>query len=111
MLLRGPSGLAFDNINRWLYFVDAGIAENTLFFVQIDNPATVVTAGVLVGGATNAAFFQGKYCYMNQINDGLKTDDLRCVTLNGDGAIGSDDKDCRRVRQQPALPQLGLWRH
>jgi hypothetical protein len=75
-----PNALAFDQANGRLYFASfSDTRKSRLFFVSLANPSVIVSAGKLDGTAAGADFYDGRYCYVNQVP---RTDDLRCVTLN-----------------------------
>jgi hypothetical protein len=85
--INSPNGLAYDSVNRRLYFGDYGpenAATTPLYFYDVA-AATVVSAGTVEGITAGAAFGKGAYWY---IKNG--TDDLYNITFNADGTVATN---------------------
>jgi len=76
------NGNAFDVENHRLYYSSSA---KKLYFYDFDL-GTQTLAGSMNGLAACAEFYDGKYYYIVQ-----STDDLRAISLDGDGKVDSDD--------------------
>jgi hypothetical protein len=68
--------------------------------VNVFNPSVVQSAGTLDGTAASADFYDGRYCYINQVP---RTDDLRCVTLNGGSGMRTGEQLVANVTGNSAV--------
>ena len=87
----GPNGLAYDTDKGIAYFAsfpNSGGGSPILYSVVVDPPGGIpVPLGSPAGERLfDAAFFEGKYWYID-----ASTDDLRSISFLGGGGIASDD--------------------